>query len=214
MAALGKHRSPKSVTGVLQSSLQKQEFAQLTTILKIEVRTVIHGWSTMRLVEHVNAVTYPTKLFSVILQFQEPPYLTVTVSLLASRPGRRKRMVRKLRPGLEAMLLYDLQHRPGGELGKCFFGCNRKVDTLYNVLPKTTANLTEHTCGKANHTSTLCGWCKAGYSPLRLVYSYDMYCMNCTGMTLIQLDQMHCSCLHSINILLSLCGNSMDPIHG
>ena len=67
-------------------------------------------------------------------------------------------------------------------LGKCFFGCDLQTeDSLYNKLPPSKANLTEHTCGHAGRTSTLCGKCKSGYSPL--VYSYDMSCMNCTGMT-------------------------------
>ena len=76
-------------------------------------------------------------------------------------------------------MTYNIE-REETELGKCPVGCRAKY-TFYTELPKTTANLTEHTCGKDNRASTLCGKCKPGYSPL--VYSYDMYCMNCTGMT-------------------------------
>ena len=77
-------------------------------------------------------------------------------------------------------MTYNIE-RDETELGKCSCRNYNGRDTIYNELPKTTANLTEHTCGKDNHASTLCGKCKSGYSPL--VYSYDMYCMNCTGMT-------------------------------
>ena len=42
-------------------------------------KIVILGWSIIRLVEHVNAVIFPIELLSVILQFQGPPYITVTV---------------------------------------------------------------------------------------------------------------------------------------
>ena len=67
------------------------------------------------------------------------------------------------------------------ELGQCLFGCGRKIDTVYNTLPHNKSALNEYTCGKANRDSTLCGACKPGYSPL--VYSYELKCMNCTGMS-------------------------------
>ena len=69
------------------------------------------------------------------------------------------------------------------ELGLCLYGCEdqRQVDTVYNKLPVNAFDLNYHTCAKSNRELTLCGTCKAGYSPL--VYSYDMSCMNCTGMT-------------------------------
>ena len=67
------------------------------------------------------------------------------------------------------------------ELGLCLYGCGYRVDNVYNKLPRNVSDLNRHTCAKANRNSTLCGECKAGYSPL--VYSYDMSCMNCTGMT-------------------------------
>ena len=64
-------------------------------------------------------------------------------------------------------ITYNIE-REETELGKCPVSCNAKY-TFYNELPKTTANLTEYTCGKDNRVSTLCGKCKPGYSPL--VYS-------------------------------------------
>ena len=67
------------------------------------------------------------------------------------------------------------------ELGQCLFGCGHKIDTVYNTLPHNKSALNEYTCGKANRDSTLCGACKPGYSPL--VYSYELKCMNCTGMS-------------------------------
>ena len=67
------------------------------------------------------------------------------------------------------------------ELGQCLLGCGRKIDTVYNTLPHNKSALNEYTCGKANRDSTLCGACKPGYSPL--VYSYELKCMNCTGMS-------------------------------
>ena len=69
------------------------------------------------------------------------------------------------------------------ELGKCLYGCDyrRQVDIVYNKLPAKAFDLNDNICAKSNRDLTLCGTCKAGYSPL--VYSYDMSCMNCTGMT-------------------------------
>ena len=67
------------------------------------------------------------------------------------------------------------------ELGRCVYGCGHKRDTVYNELPQNKTELNEHTCGRANRDSTLCGECKPGYSPL--VYSFELKCMNCTGMT-------------------------------
>ena len=67
------------------------------------------------------------------------------------------------------------------ELGECLFGCRSEDYYLYYKLPHNIMHHNTHTCAKANRDSTLCGKCKAGYSPL--VYSYDMSCMNCTGMT-------------------------------
>ena len=66
------------------------------------------------------------------------------------------------------------------ELGFCLFGCGHSGITYYK-LPQNLSELNAITCAKANRDSTLCGKCKAGYSPL--VYSYDMSCMNCTGLT-------------------------------
>ena len=65
------------------------------------------------------------------------------------------------------------------ELGFCLFGCGHSGIT-YHRLPQNLSELNAITCAKANRDSTLCGKCKPGYSPL--VYSYDMSCMNCTGM--------------------------------
>ena len=67
------------------------------------------------------------------------------------------------------------------ELGQCLFGCGHKVDMTYFKLPLNKTELNEYTCGKTNRDSTLCGACKPGYSPL--VYSYELKCMNCTGMS-------------------------------
>ena len=66
------------------------------------------------------------------------------------------------------------------ELGRCVYGCGHKKDTVYHELPLKKAHL-NHTCEEYNRDSTLCGACKSGYSPL--VYSYELKCMNCTGMT-------------------------------
>ena len=67
------------------------------------------------------------------------------------------------------------------ELGRCLLGCGHEIDALYNELPEDAADLNSYVCGKAKRDSTLCGKCMPGYSPL--VYSYDMNCMNCTGLT-------------------------------
>ena len=67
------------------------------------------------------------------------------------------------------------------ELGLCLYGCGHSDNHLYRRLPQNLSDLNTYTCKKANRESTLCGKCKSGYSPL--VYSYDMSCMNCTGMT-------------------------------
>ena len=71
--------------------------------------------------------------------------------------------------------------RNATELGKCLYGCGHKKDNVYYTLPQSVSALTHYTCHQANRDSTLCGKCKPGYSPL--VYSYNMSCMNCTGMT-------------------------------
>ena len=67
------------------------------------------------------------------------------------------------------------------ELGRCLYGCNHIKEGVYFELPQSVLALTYCMCHQANRDSTLCGKCKPGYSPL--VYSYDMSCMNCTGMT-------------------------------
>ena len=67
------------------------------------------------------------------------------------------------------------------ELGRCLYGCGHKQDILYYKLPQNELLLNRYTCSKAKRDSTLCGACQPGYSPL--VYSYNMSCMNCTGMT-------------------------------
>ena len=66
------------------------------------------------------------------------------------------------------------------QLGRCLYGCGHKTDTVYYKIPRNTSDLNSYTCGRVNKDSTLCGACKYGLSPL--VYSYDMSCMNCTGM--------------------------------
>ena len=66
------------------------------------------------------------------------------------------------------------------ELGRCLSGCGHKTEAAYYELPQKTSDLNDYTCGQANRDSSLCSKCKSGYSPL--VYSYDMICMNCTGM--------------------------------
>ena len=67
------------------------------------------------------------------------------------------------------------------ELGRCLYGCGHKKDIVYYTLPQNVSDLNDYTCSKTNRDSTFCGGCKPGYSPL--VYSYDLSCMNCTGMT-------------------------------
>ena len=73
------------------------------------------------------------------------------------------------------------------EVGLCLYGCVHNIiydnymPNVYYLLPQNIVELNMYTCGEINRDSTLCGKCKAGYSPL--VYSYDMSCMNCTGMT-------------------------------
>ena len=66
------------------------------------------------------------------------------------------------------------------ELGRCLSGCGHKDDIVYYKLPQNKENLNSFSCSKVNRDSPLCGKCRPGYSPL--VYSYDMYCMNCTDM--------------------------------
>ena len=68
------------------------------------------------------------------------------------------------------------------QLGYCIYGINdiSVPDYVYRDLPNNTADLDQFMCGRDNRTSTLCGECKDGYSPL--VYSYELHCMNCTGM--------------------------------
>ena len=67
------------------------------------------------------------------------------------------------------------------ELGRCLYGSGHIQVNLYYTLPHSVLALNHYTCHQANRDSTLCGKCKPGYSPL--VYSYNMSCMNCTGMT-------------------------------
>ena len=67
------------------------------------------------------------------------------------------------------------------ELGLCLYGCGHSGHLLYHRLSQNLSELTEYTCGQTNRESSLCGRCKAGFSPI--VYSYDMSCINCTGMT-------------------------------
>ena len=150
LAVQGKHHTPNSIIVVLQSSLQKQKFAQLGTTLDENCSP----WMV---------------------------YNETSGACKCSDIPNRAVLCDPTIPRTSILVCYCMTYnidREETELGKCSFGCDIG---MYNDLPKTTANLTEHTCGKANRTSTLCGRCKAGYSPL--VYSYDMYCMNCTGMT-------------------------------
>lgn len=63
------------------------------------------------------------------------------------------------------------------ELGRCFFGGDNR-NSLYRPLPANTSELNTFMCGKYDRNGTLCGKCKDGFSPL--VYSYEMYCINCT----------------------------------
>ena len=154
LAVQGKHRTPTSIIAVLQSSLQQQEFAQQFTTLD--------------------------KNCSPWMVYNE----TSGACECSDIPKRAVVCDTTISPRTSILNCYCMTYNTEQEetqLGKCFFGCDRTIYSLYSVLPKTTANLTEHTCGKDNRASTLCGKCKPGYSPL--VYSYDMYCMNCTGMT-------------------------------
>ena len=67
------------------------------------------------------------------------------------------------------------------ELGRCLSGCGHKTDNVHYELPQSISDLNAYSCGASNRDSPLCGKCESGYSPL--VYSYEMTCMNCTGMT-------------------------------
>ena len=67
------------------------------------------------------------------------------------------------------------------ELGRCLFQCSHSVNTVYYKIPQNKSDLNNYTCGKANRDSVLCGECKPGFSPL--VYSYELKCMNYTGMS-------------------------------
>ena len=67
------------------------------------------------------------------------------------------------------------------EIGRCLFGCGHNKDTVYYKIPQNKSDLSNYICGKANRDSTLCGACKPGFSPL--VYSYELKCMNCAGMS-------------------------------
>ena len=67
------------------------------------------------------------------------------------------------------------------ELGRCLYGCGHREDKVYYTLPRNVSALNAFTCNGTNKDSALCGACKPGFSPL--VYSYEMKCMNCTGMT-------------------------------
>ena len=75
-------------------------------------------------------------------------------------------------------MTYNLE-RNETELGRCLYGCGHKTDTVYYKLPQERPELNSYTCGRVNKDSPLCGKCKPGYLPI--VYSYDMNCMNCTG---------------------------------
>ena len=79
-------------------------------------------------------------------------------------------------------MTYDTEQNQT-QLGLCVYGCKHKghQDFVYYSLPNTTSELNEFMCGYEQRTSTLCGKCKDGYSPL--VYSYGLRCMNCTGVS-------------------------------
>ena len=149
LAAQGKHRIPNSFIAVLQSSSQQQQ--QIT-------------------IPDVDENCYPWMVYnetSGACECSDIPNGAVLCDPTIPRTSIHDFYC----------ITYNIE-REETELGKCPVSCNAKY-TFYNELPKTTANLTEYTCGKDNRVSTLCGKCKPGYSPL--VYSYDMYCMNCTG---------------------------------
>ena len=152
LAVQGKHRSPNAIIAVLQSSLQQQNLNQDIRISKENC--------------------YPWMVYN-----------ETSGTCKCSDIPNRAVLCDPTIPRTSVLDCYCMTYnteRDETELGKCSGRCYHGIDTLYNELPKSTANLTEHTCEKDNRALTLCGKCKPGYSPL--VYSYDMYCMNCTGM--------------------------------
>ena len=152
LAAQGKHHIPNSIIAVLPNSLQTVKFP--TSLL--------------------NKTCYPWMLYNKTDDSCECS--NIPERAISCDPTIPRTSI------LDCYCItYDIE-RQETHLGKCLFGCDLyRTDSLYNKLPPTKANLTEHTCGYAGRTSTLCGKCKPGYSPL--VYSYDMSCINCTGMT-------------------------------
>ena len=79
-------------------------------------------------------------------------------------------------------MTYNTEHNQT-QLGLCVYGCEHDTsqDFVYYSLPNSTSELNNFMCGYEHRTSTLCGKCRDGYSPL--VYSYETSCMNCTGMS-------------------------------
>ena len=68
-------------------------------------------------------------------------------------------------------------------MGACLYGCiqvrPKYADPLYRLLPHTTEELNNATCGRFNRDGQLCGRCKEGYySP---VYSLDVRCLKCSN---------------------------------
>ena len=70
----------------------------------------------------------------------------------------------------------------GTVMGASFYGCfyqtSKYADPLYQLLPHTTEELNNTTCGRLNRDGQLCGRCKEGYHPP--VYSYDLHCAKCS----------------------------------
>ena len=70
----------------------------------------------------------------------------------------------------------------GTVMGACLYGFvpvrPKNADPLYTLLPHTTEELNNATCGRFGRDGQLCGRCKPGYHPL--VYSVDVRCMKCS----------------------------------
>jgi len=67
----------------------------------------------------------------------------------------------------------------GTVMGACLYDYTqvrpKHADPLYTLLPHTTEELNNATCGLFNRDGQLCGTCKEGYHPP--FYSYDVRCV-------------------------------------
>ena len=75
---------------------------------------------------------------------------------------------------------YDEEHKRS-VTGKCFYGCFH--GSVYKSVSLNISHdrLNEIVCGQLNRKGRQCSSCKEGYFPL--VYSYDLRCIRCDGIT-------------------------------